>query len=37
LIKEASIAGYLKKLSYEYDLAIIKNLVGVIAARLASI
>jgi len=37
LIKEASIAGFLKKLSYKYDLAIIKNLVGVIAAKLAGI
>ena len=35
LIKEASIAGFLKKLSYEYGLAVIKNLVGVLAARLA--
>jgi len=35
LIKEASIAGFLKKLSYEYDVAVIKNLVGVLAARLA--
>jgi len=35
LIKEASIAGFLKKLSYEYDMAVIKNLVGVLAARLA--
>jgi len=35
LIKEASIAGFLKKLSYKYDFTIIKNLVGVIAARLA--
>jgi hypothetical protein len=32
LIKEASIAGFLKKLSYEYGLAVIKNLVGVLAA-----
>jgi glycosyltransferase involved in cell wall biosynthesis len=35
LIKEASIAGFLKKLGYEYGLAVIKNLVGVLAARLA--
>jgi glycosyltransferase involved in cell wall biosynthesis len=35
LIKEASIAGFLKKLSYEYDVAVIKNLVGVLAAKLA--
>jgi len=35
LIKEASIAGFLKKLSYEYDVAVIKNLVGVLAAELA--
>jgi glycosyltransferase involved in cell wall biosynthesis len=35
LIKEASIAGFLKKLSYEYCLAVIKNLIGVLAARLA--
>jgi glycosyltransferase involved in cell wall biosynthesis len=35
LIKEASIAGFLKKLSYEYGLAVIKNLIGVLAARLA--
>jgi glycosyltransferase involved in cell wall biosynthesis len=35
LIKEASIAGFLKKLSYEYDLAVIKNLVGLLVAKLA--
>jgi len=37
LIKEASIAGFLEKLSHEYDLVVIKNLVGVLAARLAGV
>jgi hypothetical protein len=37
LIKEASIAGFLETLSHEYDLVVIKNLVGVLAARLAGV
>jgi glycosyltransferase involved in cell wall biosynthesis len=37
LIKEAGIAGFLEKLRQEYDLVIIKNLIGVLAAKLAGI
>ncbi len=37
LITEACIAGFLEKLSHEYDIVVIKNLVGVLAARLAGV
>ncbi len=36
-MKEVSIAGFLEKLGQDYDLVVIKNLVGVLAARLAGV
>jgi hypothetical protein len=37
LIKEISIAGFLEKLGQDYGLVVIKNLVGVLATRLAGV